>query len=256
MTSLLSVCLLLLLFSLPTFAQSPDDPAQKTIYVTGVAESVVQPDEALFLVLIQTKDVNIDSALDKNAKIWEKFLDLMKTMGIATELVQSDRVEIEPEYLGKTPEYSIARGKSSYKESDEPTVHEYSVERHAAVTLKDLSRYTELLANILKLDVKISTSPIVRLSTIDAKREELRLAAIRNAKERAVSLAAEIGAGVGDPIYIRERDGASSRYDEDDYSGAVALRGGDIGTMSRGSMMPGKLNVRYAVTVVFELTGR
>lgn len=234
------------------FAQSPDSPPQKTIYVSGVAEAVVEPDEALFLVLIQTKDVNIDSALDKNAKVWGKFLDLMKQMNIPDNLLQSDRVEIEPEYLGKTPEYSIARGKSSYKEADEPTVHEYSVERRVAVTLKSLNNYTEFLAKILKLDVKISTSPIVRLSTIDAKRAELRLAAIRNAKERAVSLAAEIGIGVGDAIYIRERDGYS-RYDDEEYS--PALRGGDVSSMSR-NIAPGKLSLQYAVTVVFELVPR
>lgn len=250
MYTFLLTTIVLLLPSL-LVAQTPDDPSQKTIYVTGMAEAVVEPDEAFFLVLIQTKDVNIDSALDKNAKIWGKFLDLMKEMEIASDLVQSDRVEIEPEYLGKTPEYSIARGKSSYKEADEPTVHEYSVERRVSVTLKALSRYTELLSKILKLDVKISASPIVRLSTIDAKREELRLSAIRNAKERAVTLAAEIGVGVGDAIYIRERDGAS-RYDEDDYTSIAAMRGGDIASIGRG-MIPGKLNVRYAVTVVFEL---
>ncbi|MCE7934633.1 MAG: DUF541 domain-containing protein [Chlorobi bacterium CHB2] len=251
MKPLLFVPLLLLVFAAPAFPQSPDEPSQKTIYVTGMAEAVVEPDEASFLVLIQTKDVNIDSALGKNAKIWGKFLDLIQEMAIPSSLIQSDRVDIEPEYLGKTPEYSIARGKSSYKEEDEPTVHEYSVERRVAVTLKDLNRYTEMLAKILKLDLKISTNPIIRLSTIDAKREELRLAAIRNAKERAVSLAAEIGAGVGDAVYIRERDGAGG-YDEEDYASIAALRSGDMASASR-SITPGKLTVRYAVTVVFEL---
>lgn len=231
-------------------AQSEFDPQIKSISVTGNAETKVEPDEVVFLLVVESHDLSIDTVLLRNDSLWNKLQDLTRTMKIPAEQVKTDRLDLEPEYLKKGPEYSIARSKTYY-DKDDADLKEYYARRKVAITLRDLSRYTDFLAGMLRLNIKISTPPVFRTTSMDQSRQETRLQAISNARTRAVTLAEKIGMKVGDPISITEGYGS---YDDSDFQRSEAgSRYSEMYATMMPSTTPGLLTITSAVHVVFEL---
>jgi uncharacterized protein len=230
-------------------ATAQDDASSETrsIVVSGTAEMQVVPDEALFMLMIETKDLGIDSALARNEVLWAKLQTLASEMKIGREHVVFAPLEIEPEYLRKGPEFSLGRSSRQY-ESREPELSDYYARRHVAITLRDMSRYTEFLTRLLKLGVELSASPIMRHSNIENLREQMRNQAVTNARERAVTMAKQIGASVGEPLSISEASWGESRGGgggmEDVYG---------MAQMYSGKSLPGQILVSSTVNVFFEL---
>jgi uncharacterized protein YggE len=245
----LPVCLAILAASGSAHAQQDNSSSDtRSIVVSGTAEMRLVPDEALFLLTIESKDLGIDTAIARNEALWVKLQALAGEMGIGRDQIVYDNLDIEPEYLHEGPEYSIGRNtRGSYKGRD-PELHDFYARRHVAITLRDLSRYTEFLARVLKLGVDLGAAPVMRHSKFDTYREQMRRQAVANARERAIAMAREIGAEIGEPISISEAGWGESRGGGGGMDDIYAMA-----AMYSGKNIPGQLLVTSTVNVFFEL---
>jgi uncharacterized protein YggE len=207
----------------------------------------VVPDEAVFMVMIETHDLGIDTAIARNEAKWDKLQALAREMKVGTDDLVFDLLDIAPEYTGKSPEYSLGRSNRRV-DTREAELSDYYARRRVAITLRDMTRYTEFLTRLLKLDVELYAAPIMRHSRMEELREEMRKKAVVNARERAVIMAKQIGAEVGAPLSISESGWGETRGND---SGMEDMYG--MAAMYAGRNMPGQIVVSSTVNVFFEL---
>jgi uncharacterized protein YggE len=239
--------LVLLIFAPPFLAAQDDIPEDNSITVYGFAEQAVEPDEVKFLLLLETKDLNLDSARARNEKLWDDLRALTREMKIDQKQIMVDLLHIEPEYLRKSPEYSIARNK--FYGSEESELQNYYAVRRVSLKLRDLPRYTDFLARVLKLGIMLGGSPEFQFSGIEAVREKVRLQATGNARKKAESMAGELGKKVGDPLSITE---GMVGLRESFYR-MMGSRGEGDEAYSMSNSEPGQITVAMNVNVVFML---
>ncbi len=219
----------------------------RLIHVTGDAEVRVAPDEVLLTIGIETQSRKLNEAKDENDARVQRVLDLADDYDIERRHIQNSYISIYPRY------------DSSY---DKRVLVEYSVRRNLVITLKDLSKFEDLLTDLLEADVNYVHGIDFRTSELRKYRDEARARAIVAAREKAVALAAELGQEIGEPYEIREEQsnwwsGYSYWWGGSWGSSAMAqnviqdvgggFEGGD------GDVAPGQIKVNARVAVSFAL---
>jgi uncharacterized protein YggE len=112
----------------------------RIISVTGNAEIRVAPDEVSLTLGVDSHDKDLAIAKVDNDKRIKKLLNLAHAAGVAPKNIQTSALTMGPEY------------------SDEkiPKLLGYQVAQTVTVTLTDLSKYEDLMANSLRAGVKSS----------------------------------------------------------------------------------------------------
>ena len=226
----------------------PASQGPRLITVSGEAEVRVVPDEVILTLGVETWDKNLDVAKSRNDEIVKKVLALAADYDIPPEHVQTDYIGIEPRY------------KDGYYE--ERDFIGFFVHKTIVITLRDLSKFEDLLSGALKAGVNYVQGIEFRTTELRKYRDEARALAIQAAKEKATALAGELGQKVGDPQTIQEdQSGWWSGYSAwwgSRWGGAMSQNviqemGGTAGTEG-SSVAPGQIDVNARVTVSFELT--
>jgi uncharacterized protein len=119
-----------------------------------------------------------------------------------------------------------------------------------AIRLREISRFDDLLADVLKAGITRLSNLEFRDSQIRKHRDEARRMAIRAAQEKAKLLAGEIGQAVGPAYSINEDSG--SDYNRNNYSQNASVAGGSS-SESESATAPGTISVTAQVTVRFRL---
>jgi uncharacterized protein YggE len=241
--------MLALVFALSAWTENqPATPEPRLIAVTGDAEVRIVPDEVILTLGIETWDKNLDVAKRQNDEIVSKVLALTKDYDIDAQHVQTEYVSIEPRYRN-----------GYYEERD---FIGFFVRKTIVITLRDLSKFEDLLASALDAGVNYVQGIEFRTTELRKHRDEARALAIQAAQEKAIALAKELGQEVGDPHMIREeRSGWWSGYSAwwgFRGGGAVAQNivqelGGNA-FAGESSVAPGQIGVTATVAVSFELT--
>lgn len=239
--------MLILALSAWTNAQ-PVSQEPRVITVTGDAEVRVVPDEVILTLGVETWDKNLAKAKKQNDDIVAQVLALATEHGVAPEHVQTDYVSIEPRYRN-----------GYYEERD---FIGYFVRKTIVITLRDLARFEDLLADTLDAGVNYVQGIEFRTTELRKHRDEARALAINAAQEKASALAAELGQTVGEPQTIHEEhSGWWSPYSSwwrGHWGGAMAQNVvqevGPLSPTAEGSVAPGQINVNARVSVTFELT--
>jgi uncharacterized protein YggE len=240
---------LALVLVLAAWAESPS-PSQepRLITVTGEAEVRVVPDEVIVTLGVETWDKNLDIAKSRNDEIVKKVLALATDYGIPPEHVQTDYIGVEPRYRD-----------GYYEERD---FIGYFVHKTIVITLRDLSKFEDLLSGALKAGVNYVQGIEFHTTELRKHRDEARALAIQAAKEKAIALAGELGQKVGDPQTIQEDQSGwwsgygawwGSRWGGTTSQNVIQETGGTAWT-GESSVAPGQIDVNARVTVSFELT--
>ena len=143
------------------------------------------PDEVILTLGVETWNKNMEIAKGQNDAIVARVFALADEYGIAPEHVQTDYVSIEPRY------------RNGYY--DERDFIGYFVHKTLVITLRDLDKFEDLLADALEAGVNYVHGIQFRTTELRKHRDEARALAIRAAKEKAEALAGELGQEVGDP---------------------------------------------------------
>jgi uncharacterized protein YggE len=124
------------------------------------------------------------------------------------------------------------------------------VSKTVAIRLREISRFDDLLADVLKAGITRLSNLEFRDSQIRKHRDEARRMAIRAAQEKAKLLAGEIGQAIGPAYSINEDSGTD--YNRNNYSQNASVAAGSS-SESESATAPGTISVTAQVTVRFRL---
>jgi uncharacterized protein YggE len=228
-------------------AQPSAAAAARSITVTGNAVVMVVPDEVVLTLGIETSDILLQPAKAMNDTIVNKVMDVTRSMQIDPKYVQTDYLNLEPRY-----EYS----------NNKQIFNAYYVRKNVVITLKDITRFEELLSGVLEAGVNYIHGIDFRTTELRTYRDQARSLAVKAAQEKAQLLAKELGQTIGSPISIRE-DYNRWWYPWNSWWGSaggngmaqnvVQNAGGTAPSDEPTSLAPGQISVSASVSVDFEL---
>jgi len=212
--------------------------------VNGQAEVRVVPDEVVVTLGVETNDLSLVVARERNDEIVAKVLQAAESVGVAAKDVQTEFIQIEPRYS------------SDY---DKRTFAGYYASTTSAITLRDLERFEELLTGCFEAGVNYVHGVEFRTSELRKYRDEAREMALQAAQEKAADMSAALGRTAGSALEVTEN---STGW----WSGYSSWWGGGWNAMMQNSvqnagnaaaeisgMAPGTISVTASVTVVFEM---
>lgn len=160
----------------------------RIISVTGTAEIKLPPDEVQLTLGIDSHDKELVVAKAGNDRRIKKLMALAHTAGVEAKNIRASALTMGPEY------------------SDEkiPKLLGYQVSQTVTVRLADISKYEDLMTGFLKAGVNRVDGIDFLVADPKKYREEARLKAVRVAREKANTMAAELGQSLGKPWEVTE----------------------------------------------------
>jgi len=145
----------------------------------GVSELAVEADMAELNVEVVIKDETAKGAKDGSDKAVAKFIARLKKVGIERSLIQSANLNLQPQY---------------HYEKDKPAqLTGYTASRRLTVTVQDLTRLNAILDSALEEGINRVNSIALKSSKEGEYVAKARLAAIKDAQEKARLLAEGFG---------------------------------------------------------------
>lgn len=169
-------------------AQTTPYTSPRTISVAGEAEVRVVPDEVIITVGVETAHRDLDEAKKENDRRTAQVLAAAQAKGVEPKNIQTDYLNIRQEYV----DYSKLVGLS------------YVVYRSMVITLRDLTRFENLLSALLKSGTTHVNNIQFRTTELRKYRDQARELAVKAAQEKAVAMAGVLGQKVGVPLTVRE----------------------------------------------------
>ncbi len=241
------------IFLLSNFSWSQEQsPSSRLITVNGEAQVNVVPDEVILNLGVETWDKDLAVAKNQNDEAVKTVLKLVKEFKIEDKYVQTD-------YIGIMPTYD------DYRKSDKTHLTGYMVRKTIVITLKDISKFEEILQRTLESGVNYVHGIDFRTTELRKYRDQARSLAIKAAKEKANDLAKELGQKIGKPHNIQEYSngwwsGYGSWWGQSWNSGMAQNvvqnsdhAGGQSSSDGEGTVALGQIKVKANVTVSFEL---
>ncbi len=222
-----------------------NDSNLSLVKVTGDAEVKVVPDEVVLTLGVETWNQDLSAAKSENDQRVQKIIEVAKKLKIEEKNIQTDHISIEPRYKDQWEHREFVG---------------FFVRKTLAVTLKDTTKFEELLSSALGAGANYVHGIEFRTTELRKYRDQARSMAIKAAQEKATALAKELGKTIGRPHMIQEgRAGWWSGYNSwwgSRYGGQMSQNAvQNIGSPSEGesSVALGQISVNANVTVSFEL---
>lgn len=237
--------LLIALFTIGISAKSQNrvlqNPCPKTINVTGSAEMEVIPDEIYVQIdLREYKKKGSDKVSLETIKA--NFLSACKAAGIPDSLISI------ASYSGYNYNYGLWRRR---KDPDLLSGISYQVKFNDSKKMDDLIDRLDDDATANFQIVKVSHSKIEQF------RKQLKIEAVRQAKEKAIYLTAAIGEGLGDAVTINEPNEENNYNVILNNTSNIALKelnkAGTLNDNESPAIDFKKIKLKYDVAVVFAL---
>lgn len=247
--------LCLLAISLPVAAAAAENQTvPRMIYVNGEAEVKVVPDEVILTVGIETSNKVLSAAKSQNDKAAKEIMAIVIKNQVAQKYIQTDFFTIEPRY-----DYRY----SENERRDVLTFTGYFVRKNIVITLKNISKYEDVLSGVLEAGANHVQGIQFRTTELRKYRDQARIMAVKAAKEKAELLAKELGLNVGKAWSVSEdSSGWVSWYNSNwgnrqnvqyQTQNAMANSGGSYGGSEDSTIAPGQISVNSRVSVSFEL---
>ena len=230
--SILAAAVLSLILSIPSLSIAQNTIGARLITVSGTAEIKVIPDEVDIQLGVETRDKNLSIAKAQNDESIKKVLAFASNYGIDPKYLQTDYLSVEPIYTdnGRILDF-------------------YVVHKRIAIILKDISKFEGLLTGVLEAGANHVQNIQFRTTELRKYRDQARVQAIKAAREKATTLAKELGQNVGKAHTIYEDSyGWTSSYSQN-----VSQNAGGVSATNEGSISLGQISVTARVTVSFEL---
>ena len=229
--------LAIVLSATSVLAQNGND--RPLITVSGQAEIMVVPDEAVFNLRAVTLDKDLQNAQLRNDEVVKNVLALARKYQIPATQVQTGRISLEESY--------------SKEDEEKPKVFlGYVVRKSIAIILRDVSRAELLLADIFKTGITSIDDVEFRTTEIRKFKDQARAMAIRAAQEKASALAKEIGQSIGKAYSIAEEGADNNNASSNNISFRPS---GILGSYSaeESTIALGQISITARVVVSFEL---
>lgn len=195
-----------LLFLAPTqAAQLPDKPH---IYMEGSAEIEVAPDQMIITLGLEATNQKLAVAKDDVDARSRKLIRAVKELGVAPEDLSTTSLHVSPAYDYRGGE-QVPLGTRVYRQVD--------------ITLRDLSKYPQLMSALVDAEISNTVSTRLEVSNQDALTDQALAAAVEDARKRAVAIAKAAGKQLGSAWSVSEFDlRANNRHQNFAVSGMLA----------------------------------
>jgi uncharacterized protein YggE len=224
----ISLIALLTLFVVHLQAQTLD--LRRKIEVNGTAEVEVTPD--IIYISISLKE----------------YMDGKKKVGIET-LERALQTAVLKSGIPK--ENFMINDIASYNFNWDRKSPDYLASKQYRIKVSDLSKWNQLLAGVDAKGVQYSTIESYDYSKLDAVKKELKIQALKAAREKALYLAEAVGEKVGMALEINEQ--INEGYSQPIYRTQTAMKTDATG----GEAMPDidfkKIKLSAQIRAVFEL---
>jgi len=217
-----------------------EDKELRKITVTAAAETVIAPDFAVISTTVATLRKDVTAAQQANDKAVREAMSFLESMKVPGSKVRTGYVSLQPRWRERADR--------------EPVFEGYEALKQITVELHDLSNYDRLIQGILNAGVNRIDGVSFRSSIEVEKRRETRILAMRAARTKADYLAEQVGQKVGKPLEISEQTtaGWQDPYQTASNVQAIAVVPPEP-DMRTGTIAPGSLTIRAAVTATFAL---
>jgi len=178
--------ILALAFSLTAVSAQDGQPPQIT--VSGTAEVLVAPDEAIIHVGVEIRNENLDQVRHLHDDRMKSALTFLKSSGVPDKNVQTDFINLTTD----------STSSDSWKTKTIAYVARTSIE----VKLTNVTNLEKILSGLLNSGVDRINYVEFRTSQLRKYRDQARGMAIQAAKEKADALCADLGVKRGKPLNI------------------------------------------------------
>lgn len=231
------------------FGQSAET-VRSSVSVIGEAEMKIAPDQVQFTFEIVTTDKALAAAKIANDRAAAQTLAAAKAFSIGTDDIQTDSLTVSPRY-------------TSEKAGAPRVLLGYEVTKRVLITLKDLDKIDGFLAKVIEAGVNRVVSVSIENSEYQKYQEQVRALAVKNARDRAVAYAKQLGQTVGKAYVIREEEADHPGYTQGSGSGnGTGASSGDSDSFDLKMPTPftreitfalGKIRVEEKIYLTFEL---
>lgn len=220
-------------------AAQAQQPAKQlpTVTTNGSAQFRVAPDLADLCFAVEIRNGDLAAARKEQAERATRVLAILRAAGITEAELQSSPVGITADY-------------TDHRQETE-TIRFYRVAQTFCATLHDLKKVPDVTAEAVAAGVTGVQGVGLRTSQLRKYRDKARAQAVQAAKEKAIALAAELGAKVGSPYTITE--GANQDWRSSTANAQNVSTGSDQSDDAAASFAPGTISVSANVTVTFVL---
>ncbi|MGF1760160.1 oxidative stress defense protein [Photobacterium sagamiensis] len=158
------------------------DVAFPHLETTGMGEVMVQPDMAVFSVeVVETRQTAKEAKLAVDKAV-TAFNERLKKQGVDRTDIKSANITLHPQY--------------HYPKDKKPELTGYRASRHITVTIKELDKLNEYLDGALGDGINKINHIELKVSNEAEFIEQARQAAIKDAQEKAESLAKGFGESI------------------------------------------------------------
>ncbi len=187
----------LMLGSVSAMAQPAPPPAPEPfakISVVGEGEATIRPDIAMLTLGVMREAETARAALDQNNEAMAAVIEAMKAEGIESRDLQTSNLSIEPRYVYPKND----------SEDQQPKLMGYQVTNTLGVRVRDMEKVGAILDKSVTLGVNQGGQ--INFSSDNPKDtlKEARKLAVKDAMDRARTLAEAAGVELGSVIEIRE----------------------------------------------------
>ena len=244
MKRMLFLAVFVLANSVNAFPQNAIDPP--LITVSGQAEVRVPPDEVVFSLDVEFVDKDMLTAKKRTDDSVKEVLSIARKNNVKAEDVQTSHISVQPKYNTDDLEYAQRR-------TVKRVLVGYEVSKTVAVRLRDISRFDELLSDVLKAGVTKVSNVEFRDSQIRKHKDQARAMAMKAAQEKASLMAREIGQSIGPAYSISEGGGSNYARSNVTQNTTTTISGELSESESDSAIAPGSISVTAQVTVRFRL---
>ena len=176
-------------------AQETPPPVTPRIHVVGEGEAAVAPDMAIVTLAVMREAETAREALDANNEAMAAVIAAMKEAGIEARDLQTTGLQISPRYV--------------YPQGDDgeqqPRIVAYQVSNTLTVRVRDIAAVGQIIDRSVTLGVNQGGSISFTNEDTAAATTEARKRAVRDAIDRATTLAEAAGVKLGPIIELSEQ---------------------------------------------------
>ncbi|WP_293572878.1 SIMPL domain-containing protein [Phaeobacter sp.] len=217
---------------LGSFAGAGETAKDRHIAVTGQAQISVAPTLATIVLGVSEEAEEAGLAMRATSTKMVDVVDALRDAGIAAEDMQTQQISLNPVWT-RDPRYDDGRSR----------ITGFAASNTLSVRVRDLDRLGEILDQVLMVGANEFRGLNFGVSNPAAVQDQIRAAAVLDARRKAQQLADAAGVALGPVRVINDRDVGRGRP-------AFAME------MARDVSVPieaGELTFEHSVSVVFDI---
>lgn len=222
--------------------------AVNVVTVSGVGEATARPDVAEISFAITAEGTKVADVQKKAADVEKKVLAFLKEKGIADKDVKTNNYTLSPRY-----EYRQALCTSTYcPPSGTRTLSGYEVRQDVLVKVRAIDEAGTIVGGLGSLGVTDLSGVTLTVDDADKVKREARAEAIKDAKQKAESLAEDLGVSLTHIVSFNDNNN-SPYYPLSMTKMDLGMGGAEAAALPAPQLPVGENTYRSSVTITYEI---